>query len=168
MEIATRKARAVEGEYHQRELGEKPKSPEPVTLDQAVSGFLADKRRQQLKDATLNKLETIFKKQMLSWCHAAGIYLLAEFDLPYLWQWRCSWADGPLAMKKKQERVRGFSYFCQSSGWIQENPARQLSRIKVDQAPIDYFSKEEFNKIIDATYVYDSKTVDAKEMQNNA
>ncbi len=113
-EIATRKAGAVDVEYHQRELGEQPKPREAVTVEQAVSGYLADKRSQQLKEATLKKLETIFKKQMLSWCHAAGIYLLAEFDLPYLRQWRGSWTDGPLAMKKKQERVRGFFYSCQS------------------------------------------------------
>lgn len=167
-EIATRKARAVELEYQQRELGETPKKQELVTLEKAVEAYLDDKRSQQLKDTTLTKLETIFKKQMLTWCHASGIHLLAEFDLPYLRQWRGSWTDGPLAMKKKQERVRGFFYFCQTSGWIQDNPAKKLSRIKVDQKPTDYFSKEEFAKIIDATYVYDSKTVDAREMQNNA
>ena len=105
---------------------------------------------------------------MITWCHAAGIYLLPEFDLTYLRQWRNSWTDGPLAAKKKQERLRGFFYFCQSSGWVQDNPAKQLSRIKVDQKPTDYFSKEEFTKISDATYLYDSKTVDAHEMQNNA
>jgi integrase/recombinase XerD len=166
--IAIRKARAVELEYQQRELGETPKKQELVTLEKAVEAYLDDKRGQQLKDTTLTKLETIFKKQMLTWGHASGIYLLAEFDLPYLRQWRGSWTDGPLAMKKKQERVRGFFYFCQSGGWIQDNPAKKLSRIKVDQKPTDYFPKEEFAKIIDATYVYDSKTVDAREMQNNA
>jgi integrase/recombinase XerD len=167
-EIATRKARAVELGYHQRELGETPKKRDLVTLEKAVEEYLEDKRSQQLKDTTIAKLETIFKKQMLSWCHAAGITFLVEFDLPYLRQWRSSWRDGPLAAKKKQERIRGFFYFCQSSGWIQDNPAKQLSRIKVDQKPTDYFSKEEFAKIIDATYIYDSKTVDAHEMQNNA
>jgi hypothetical protein len=89
-EIATRKARAVELEYHQRELGETAKKRERVTLEKTVEAYLDDKRSQQLKDTTLTKLETI------------------------------------------------------------------------------YFSKEEFAKIVDATYVYDSKTVDAREMQNNA
>ena len=167
-EIATRKARLVEAEYHQRELGEKSKHQEVVTLEKAVAAYLDDKRSQQLKNTTLAKLETIFEKQMLSWCHGAGIHLLPEFDLPYLRQWRNGWTDGPLAAKKKQERVRGFFYFCQSSGWIHDNPAKQMSRIKVNQKPTDYFSKEAFAKIIDATYVYDSKTVDAREMQNNA
>jgi integrase/recombinase XerD len=167
-EIAARKARSVEQEYHQREFGETPKKTEPITLEKAVEAYLDDKRSQRLKDTTLTKLETIFKKQMLSWCRAAGIHLLTDFDLTYLRQWRNSWTDGSLAAKKKQERVRGFFYFCQSNGWISDNPATKLSRIKVDQKPTDYFSKEEFAKIVDATYIYDSKTVDAKEMQNNA
>lgn len=167
-EIALRKARAVEQEYQQRELGETPKKQELVTVETAVTAYLDDKRSQRLKDATLAKLETIFKKQMLSWCRGVGVHLLVQFDLAYLRQWRNSWEDGPLATKKKQERVRGFFFFCQSNGWILENPATKLSRIKVQQKPTDYFSKDEFAKIIDATYVYDSKTVDAREMQNNA
>ena len=45
-EIATRKARAKELEYYQRELGETPKKRELVTLEKAVEAYLDDKRSQ--------------------------------------------------------------------------------------------------------------------------
>jgi len=143
-------------------------SPQSITVEKAVEEYLDDKRSQQLEESTLKKLELIFRKQLLAWCTANGIRYLAGLDLASLRKWRTTWSDGPLAAKKKQERVRGFFYFCQSSGWIKDNPAKKLSRIKVDQTPTDYFDKEEFDKIIDATYVYDRKAVDKPEMQNNA
>lgn len=167
-EKAQQKAREIELHYENAKAGEKPKRNEPATVAQAVQAYLDDKRSQQLEDSTISKLETIFQKQLLTWCTDNAVYFLADLDLTQLRKWRSSWADGAMAASKRQERVRGFFYFCQSSGWIQSNPAKGLSKIKVDQKPTDYFTKEEFEKIVDSTYAYDSKTVDAKEMQNNA
>src|SRR5207237_6339911 len=45
----------------------------------------------------------------------------------------------------------------------QTKPALDLKKIKVDQKPTDYFPKTEFNKIIDATYIYDSKSLNKPE-----
>jgi integrase len=42
--------------------------------------------------------------------------------------------------------------FCRSSGWIRENPAKSLSRIKVDHRPTDYFEDHEMNALLAATY----------------
>jgi integrase/recombinase XerD len=167
-DTASKKARAIELEHEQIAAGEKPKKHEAVSVAHAVEAYLADKRSQNLVEVTLQKLTTIFKKQLLAWCNNTGIHYLAELDLTKLRQWRNSWDGGGIAAKKKQERVIGFFYFCISSGWIHDNPAKGLSKIKVDQKPTDYFPQQEFKKIIDATYIYDSKTVDAKEMQNNA
>jgi hypothetical protein len=51
----------------------------------------------------------------------------------------------------------GFFYYCIRLGWINENPAVRLGRIKADGPPTDYFPKEEFDAIIDATYIYQPK-----------
>ena len=167
-EHALRRAQAIELQYRQRELGEKPKEHEPITAEKAIELYLADKRSQKLAQVTIGKLEAIFRKHLLNWCDEHGVYFLIDLDLPRLREWRSTWRDGQLASKKKQERVRGFFYFCQSGGWILNNPATALSRIKVEQKPTDYFPKIEFDKIVDSTYIYDSKTVDKREMQNNA
>ena len=106
----------------------------------------------RLQPDTLKKLELIFKKQLLSWCNANGIRTIPELDLTRLREWRATWKDAALSSKKKQERVIGFFHFCQSSGWVRDNPARRLSRIRVEQTPTGYFSQEEMKKIIEATH----------------
>jgi hypothetical protein len=50
-----------------------------------------------------------------------------------------TWTDGPLAKKKKQERVIGFFWACIRRGYIRDNPTFGLRKVKVDQTPTDYF-----------------------------
>lgn len=38
--------------------------------------------------------------------------------------------------------------------WINKNPAILMKRVKADVKPTDYFTKEEFKAIVDATYAY--------------
>jgi hypothetical protein len=72
----------------------------------------------------------------------------------YLLTFRDTWIDGPLAKRKKQERLIGFFWACVRRGYITENPTFGLGKIKVDQTPTDYFPPHEFEKIVDATYAY--------------
>ena len=128
-----------------------------VTIGQAVESFLASKRAENLRESTLAKLETIFKKQLVTWSKKAGLVDLPEIRVRDLEAFRATWTDGPLARKKKQERIVGFFYYCARMGWISQNPARLLGRIKATEPPTDYFPKEEFDRIVDATYVYQPK-----------
>lgn len=81
---------------------------------------------------------------------------LVEITLDNLEEFRKSWKDkSPLSRKKKQERVIGFFWFAHRHGWIKENPAAGLSRIRVEDQPVTlYFPRDEFDKIIDSTYIY--------------
>lgn len=94
------------------------------------------------------------RKQFLGWCKAEGYKLLRELDLQAMRSFRTTWEDGAMAKKKKQERFTGFFWFCIRAGWITVNPTANLGRISVSQPPTDYFPREEFDKIIDATYAY--------------
>jgi hypothetical protein len=80
--------------------------------------------------------------------------LLKEFDLRAAQSFRASWTDGGLAKKKKQERLTGFFWFCIRAGWLTANPTDRLGRISVTQAPTDYFTRDEYEKLLDATYLY--------------
>ena len=82
----------------------------------------------------------------------ALVRLLADLEA-----FRDTWEDGPLAKKKKQERLIGFFYYCLRLGWIKANPAVSLGRIRANGPPTDYFPKHEFEQIIDATYIYQPK-----------
>jgi integrase/recombinase XerD len=153
--------RTVEREFEAKQEGREdavpPEQETNVSLETAVDRFLASKRKQNLADSTVSKLNAIFKKQLLAWAKQEGIRLVAEIQVRDLDSFRETWADGPLARKKKQERLIGFFYYCQRLGWIKSNPAVLLGRIKVEEKPTDYFPKPEFDQIMDATYVYNPK-----------
>ena len=143
--IAADMARKIESQYRSAGV---PHLPPQQTLKMAVNLFLLDRESQHLADSTISKLRTMFEKQMLTWFDDNGVRLLTDVNLPHLQAWRSTWKDGPLAAKKKQERLRGFFYFCQRNKWISDNPALGLSRIKADVRPADHFTRKEFQRII--------------------
>lgn len=161
-EKAEKAARLKEREYEARELAAKEgrqlnaNKSGPKTIENAVALYLEDKRQQNCAEETLTKLETLFRKQLLKWAEDKGLLYLVEVNLERLEEFRKSWKDkSPLSRKKKQERVIGFFWFAHRHGWIKENPAAGLSRIRVEDQPVTlYFPRDEFEKIIDATYVY--------------
>jgi len=134
-----------------------PRKSEAVTVETAVKRFLSSKRNENLADSTLDKLTTIFEKQFLGWSTTAGFTHISEITTADLEAFRDTWTDGPLAKKKKQERLIGFFYYCLRLGWIKSNPAVLLGRIRADGPPTDYFPKHEFDKIMEATYIYRPK-----------
>jgi integrase/recombinase XerD len=152
--------RRLEEEYEAKEKGlDEASRPEPalVTVKEAVARFLNSKRNENLADSTVDKLTTIFEKQFLAWATSYGFAHITEIKTADLEGFRDTWTDGPLAKKKKQERLIGFFYYCLRLGWIKSNPAVLLGRIRADGPPTDYFPKSEFDKIMDATYIYQPK-----------
>jgi integrase/recombinase XerD len=66
--------------------------------------------------------------------------------------------EGSRTCEKEEARAaHRFFYYCIRLSWINENPAVRLGRIKADGPPTDYFPKEEFDAVIDATYIYQPK-----------
>jgi integrase/recombinase XerD len=144
----------------QIEVAEDPKAaptkPEhPTTIEQAVTEYLADAKARELSESTLYKLDIIFRKQFLGWTKAEGYTLLRELDLRAIQTFRASWKDGDLAKKKKQKqkqkRLTGFFWFCIRTGWITQSPTVNLTRISVHQKPTDYFTRDEYARILNAT-----------------
>jgi integrase/recombinase XerD len=156
-DVAAKQARNIEAKYEAALIGKPPEPSAGVMIENAVRLYLVDRESQHLKRATLSKLETIFEKQMVTWFSDLGIHFLREIDLPQLIGWRGSWADGPLAARKKQERVKGFFWWCFRNKWIAENPALGLSKIKVTPKPVEVLTKDEFDKLLATTYRYGRK-----------
>jgi integrase/recombinase XerD len=152
--------RKLEEEHDAKQKGlEDATRPKPtvLTIKEVVTRFLNSKRNENLADSTLDKLTTIFEKQFLGWANSARFTRLTEVTTADLEDFRDTWTDGPLAKKKKQERLIGFFYYCLRLGWIKSNPAVLLGRIRADGPPTDYFAAPEFDKIVDATYIYQPK-----------
>lgn len=150
----TRSWEKAEELSRQWEVAASPQKIEPIRIEAAVEAYLADAKARELREATLYKLKGIFQKQFLAWAKDNGLRFLKEIDLRLLREFRATWTGGALAKKKKQERLIGFFWFCIRAGWLTTNPTQGLGRIAVDATPTDYFLKEEFDKIIDATHLY--------------
>ncbi len=51
----------------------------------------------------------------------------------------------------RQDRLVTFLRFCVRQEWLNDNSASRLSRVKVPPNPTDYFTRQEFEKLIEAT-----------------
>jgi integrase/recombinase XerD len=144
-----------------REMEEKAEPtgelPERVTVEAAIDAYLADASSRELAASTLFKLEGIFRRQFLSWTKQEGLIYLTQLTTAQLTRFRNDWKDGALAKKKKHERLIGFFFFCIRNGWIATNPAQIMGRVKAEPVPTDYFPREEFDRILDSTHVYQVK-----------
>ena len=133
-----------------------PEKPRPagISIPDAVRAYLQDAKDRGLRESTLSKLDTIFRKQFLAWAAKRRFTRLADLDVVALRDFRSTWKDKPLAKSKKQSRVMGFFHFCQRSKWVHEHPMLGIGAIRVDQTPTDYFPADEFERLIDSTYLY--------------
>ena len=134
----------MEAEYEARQNDDREAAAvtsEKVSVKDAVMRFLKGKRNENLADSTIDKLKTIFEKQFLSWATESRLKDLEDITTADLEAFRDTWEDGPLAKKKKQERLIGFFYYCLRLGWIKSNPAVSLGRIRAEGPPTDYYPK---------------------------
>ena len=77
---------------------------------------------------------------------------IAEITPAHLTAWRASWKFGDLTAANRWGMVKGFLSFCESQGWIADNPARRLKRPSVDRGN---------RTILDAVSISDPENVPA-------
>ncbi|HTU47362.1 MAG TPA: tyrosine-type recombinase/integrase [Bryobacteraceae bacterium] len=133
--------------------GEDLKPAKMPTVKEAVGIFLADAEARGLAPATLQKLRGIFQVQLVGFAEESGVTFLREFNPRNLTEWRQTWKkEKELARKKKFERVIGFFWYCVRQGWLRENPTATMGRVIAKHVPTDYFTADEYKRIIGATY----------------
>jgi len=133
--------------------GEDLKPAKMPTVKEAVSIFLADAEARGLAPATLQKLRGIFQVQLVGFAEESGVTFLREFNPRNLTEWRQTWKkEKELARKKKFERVIGFFWYCVRQGWLRENPTATMGRVIAKHVPTDFFTADEYKRIIGATY----------------
>jgi integrase/recombinase XerD len=125
-----------------------------VTIQRAVEVYMADARSRNLQTDTVKKLDRLFEKQFLPWTQSEDLVYLDELDHNALLTYRTTWTEGMVVKAKKQDRVVGFFWECFRRGFITQNPALSLSKIRPKHIPTDYFPRDEFNRIIDAIIIY--------------
>jgi integrase/recombinase XerD len=79
---------------------------------------------------------------------------LRELTTPNLVKFRATWGNGPNTTRRKHERLIGFFEFCIGNDWLDKNPALKMKKAEEKRVPTDYFTREECQRIEDATYAY--------------
>lgn len=132
-------------------------TPEPsvrITIKQAVKDFLQDEESRQLAKTSTCQSKTLFQGQLLDWARTQSLVFLDQLTTAKLREFRASWKNGGLTTQRKHHRLNGFFDFCIENDWLQKNPSKKMKSVQVSSVPTDYFTKAEFEKIIDATYAY--------------
>lgn len=129
-----------------------------ITITEAVEAFLEDEEGRQLRKGTTGQSKTLLQRQLMPWACQQGLRYLDELTVSVLTKFRAYWSKDlencSNTARRKHERLCGFFHFCIRSEWINKNPARLLKPIKVNRVPTGYYTRDEFARIIDATYAY--------------
>jgi integrase len=125
-----------------------------VPIEQAVQEFLRDEEARQLANTSTCQSKTLLEKQLLSWAHKQSLVFLDQLTTATLRLFRASWENAALTMQRKHHRLNGFFNFCIENDWLIKNPSKRMKPVKVSPEPTDYYTPEEFSKIVDGTYSY--------------
>jgi site-specific recombinase XerD len=129
------------------------KAAKHIEISKAVERFLSDAVARNLARKTQQGYRLICGKKLLAWCERNGLRYLDELTTAQLTTWRSTWRVGPATSKTQQRRTLTFFEFCMRQGWLERNPARWLTQIRVRRVPTDYFPLDEFERLVDATYL---------------
>jgi site-specific recombinase XerD len=152
-ERAEERIRRIEQRAHSAER----KAEHQVTIREAVGDFLEDECSRHLASTTTRQSRTLLEQQLLPWATQQGLRFLDELTAPILSKFRATWTNAgnnANTARRKHQRLSGFLWFCVRNEWLEKNSARMLKAIRVKQVPTDYFTRDEFRCIIDATYAY--------------
>lgn len=72
-----------------------------VAIEKAIEDYLVDSECRGLETSTLSKLNSIFRRQFLSWCQAEGRVYLNDLNHDSLLRFRSTWSDDNLTKQKK-------------------------------------------------------------------
>src|SRR5437868_3201931 len=153
----TRTWEQAEAKARQMEEAARPGARKPapaITITEAVAAYRADEAGRCLAKSTTNQSKTLFQVHLLAWAKDVGLTLLRELTTPNLVKFRATWGNGPNTTRRKHERLIGFFEFCIGNDWLDKNPALKMKKAEEKRVPTDYFTREEFHRIVDATYAY--------------
>jgi integrase/recombinase XerD len=138
-----------------RDLERQVQFPGVIEVKQAIASYLADQQSRKLSAPTLTPMRALFQKRFIPWCETRGLVCLDAVRTPQLKEFRSTWECNGRTARRRQERLRSFFAFCISNGWLLANPTEGLKKpIAPRTVPTDYFNREEFARILEATREY--------------
>jgi site-specific recombinase XerD len=97
---------------------------------------------------------------LAQWCDTKPV-TLARLNKLALEEYRKTWTQGAGTRARWQEGLSPFSKYCVEHGWVRENFAKKLGKIKVAVAPTLSLTKEQFAAVLYPGQRYKPKSHDA-------
>jgi integrase/recombinase XerD len=132
----------------------KPELRPRAKITDAIQTFRDDEGSRRLTEGTVKKSRYFFETQLKEWAKKEGLVYLDQLTPALLTKFRNEWGNAAQTTRRKHERLIAFLWFCVRMDWIAKNPAILLKRVRVETTPTDYFPREEFQALVDATYAY--------------
>jgi integrase len=121
-----------------------------LTINEAVERWITDCEARQLKPQSIRKYREV-KKELVQ--HLGGI-AIRSVSVDDLRRIREGWTYTGMTTAKRLELIRAFFSFCETSGWIEKNPAKGIKSPKLKLVPTLPYSNEEWEKILWALDAY--------------
>jgi integrase len=144
-----------------------------ISIEETVRAFLADQVTQGSKPNSIEKHVNVFGRvkdgklepkgpqNLLKFAASRGLRFIGEMDLVFLREWRAAWTIGDLSRYKRQSQVLQFLRFCESAKWVQpgftDEMQKGLRKVKYKKTRTDYFTREEYTKILKAASLYSDR-----------
>lgn len=94
------------------------------------------------------------------WCDTK-LVTMATLNKLALEDYRKTWTQGAGTRARRRERLSHFLRYCVEHGWVRDNFAAKLGKIKVPVAPTLPLTKEQFAAVLYAAQHYNPKSPDA-------
>lgn len=129
---------------------EKPK--EGITLEAALKAFLDDNENRTLCLKARRRYR-LLGSRLLAFAADHGLTRCLDFTTNHLRDFRGTWHLGPRTAEQEVNRLRVFFRFCIDSGWLTQNPAKNIkpspeAKRVIPRLP---FNENEIQKIIAQT-----------------
>jgi integrase/recombinase XerD len=172
--VAEREAQRVCDSFDpvKRELAELKQTKErnTVLIEDAIERWLANKKADNAKLETLESYRCSLR-HMRDHFSARRVLHLHQITAPGLADWKATWPDKAVSSKKKRRvHAKSFFRFCVDiMHWLEVDPSTGLTKIiGKEEVPTIPFERDQYEAIIDATYLYDQSIRAANSGESSA
>jgi integrase/recombinase XerD len=148
---AERVKREMELSFENAAAGKPAQSEEAVSVERAVSLFLADKQGQNVSGGVEKKYRRELDR-FVRFCEQRHRHFLAGVTAADVTEFRGSWQKeypSSLTRQQVQARLKSFFRYASNLGWIHKNPAIAMSPIKVDVPPTLPLDEHQYRTLLD-------------------
>ena len=143
---ATERARSYEREIASGAMS----STQSMLLEKAISLYLENMVTRQVTERHIESCTRWLMRRFLPWCLQRGLTRLSDIGMTEFDEFRSGWKLSLSTKARTQRNFAGFFKHCAQFGWLPRSPIEGLKNFKVPDSQTDYFTKEQYQALLDA------------------